>query len=252
MDIAPDILKSSDDLIFPEMDSLLEFDYPTSVHTISGSGACNDSVVPVQPDPIPPPSFNMNYNVSGPADHNCFDLDFFRSKLYSSFNTGSDDLHMTSKLRKSFSPLPLSLFPQTIICPFRHLLLQAAHVLEPLYEPLQRSDSKLVELDLSASSHSGSVPDALSSCSLLESLDISGNNFSSELPVEILMKLANLKAVSLSFNNFYGTLPDSLSKARHIGEFGSQLQQLFWVKPSWALRGSWQHLEGAVPSEQSV
>ncbi|KAM1052383.1 hypothetical protein ACFX2B_033417 [Malus domestica] len=86
MDIAPDILKSSNDLIFPEIDSLLEFDYPTSVHTISGSGACNDSVVPVQLDPIPPPSFNMNYNISGPADHNCFDLDFCRSKLYSSFN----------------------------------------------------------------------------------------------------------------------------------------------------------------------
>ncbi|KAM2499282.1 hypothetical protein COP2_042224 [Malus domestica] len=117
---------------------------------------------------------------------------------------------------------------------------------------LMDSCAELVELDLSASSLSGSVPDALSSCSLLESLDISGNNFSSELPVEILMKLANLKAVSLSFNNFYGTLPDSLSKARHIGEFGSQLQQLFWVKPSWALRGSWQHLEGAIPSEQSV
>ncbi|KAM1181784.1 hypothetical protein ACFX19_000353 [Malus domestica] len=94
------------------MDSLLEFDYPTSVHTISGSGACNDSVVPVQPDPIPPPSFNMNYNVSGPADHNCFDLDFFRSKLYSSFNTGSDDLHMTSELRKSFSPYHFHSFPK--------------------------------------------------------------------------------------------------------------------------------------------
>ncbi|TQE13988.1 hypothetical protein C1H46_000410 [Malus baccata] len=92
MDIAPDILKSSDDLIFPEMDSLLEFDYPTSVHTISGSGACNDSVVPVQPDPIPPPSFNMNYNVSGPADHNCFDLDFCRSKLYSSFSYPTQSL----------------------------------------------------------------------------------------------------------------------------------------------------------------
>lgn len=92
MDITPDILKSSDDLIFPEMDSLLEFDYPTSIHNISGSGASNDSVVPVQPDPIPPPSFNMNYNFSGPADHNCFDLDFCRSKLSSSFSYPTQSL----------------------------------------------------------------------------------------------------------------------------------------------------------------
>ncbi|PQQ04368.1 zinc finger protein CONSTANS-LIKE 5 [Prunus yedoensis var. nudiflora] len=87
MDIAPDIIKSSE-LFFPEMDSLLEFNYPNPIHhDISGSGS--DSVVPVQPDPLPPPSLNIN-RVS--AEQNCFDLDFCRSKLSSSFSYPTQSL----------------------------------------------------------------------------------------------------------------------------------------------------------------
>ncbi|CAL8990782.1 unnamed protein product [Prunus brigantina] len=87
MDIAPDIIKSSE-LFLPEMDSLLEFDYPNPIHhDISGSGT--DSVVPVQSDPLPPPSLNIN-RVS--AEQNCFDLDFCRSKLSSSFSYPTQSL----------------------------------------------------------------------------------------------------------------------------------------------------------------
>ncbi|KAM0963803.1 hypothetical protein ACFX1T_022781 [Malus domestica] len=90
MDIAPDITKSSGDLFFPEMDLLLELDYPNSIHTISGPGT--DSVVPVQTDPIPPPSLKMNHNISGPADQNCFDMDFCSSKFSSSFSYPTQSL----------------------------------------------------------------------------------------------------------------------------------------------------------------
>lgn len=74
------------------------------------------------------------------------------------------------------------------------------------------SCSGLLELDLSSNKLVGSVPDALSACSSLESLHISDNGFSGELPIETFMKLTSLKSLSLSFNNFFGTLPDSLSK----------------------------------------
>lgn len=74
------------------------------------------------------------------------------------------------------------------------------------------SCSSLAELDLSSNGLVGPVPDALSSCSSLESFDISDNHFSGELPMETFMKLNNLKSLSLSFNNFAGNLPDSLSK----------------------------------------
>ncbi|KAK6125748.1 hypothetical protein DH2020_040522 [Rehmannia glutinosa] len=56
------------------------------------------------------------------------------------------------------------------------------------------------------------LPESLAACSGLELLDISANNFSGELPVDIFLKLSNLKTLVLSFNNFVGGLPDSLSK----------------------------------------
>ncbi|KAF5480718.1 hypothetical protein F2P56_001442 [Juglans regia] len=70
----------------------------------------------------------------------------------------------------------------------------------------------LVELDLSANNLSGAVPTGMSACSSLESFDISDNKFSGELPMEIFVKMSNLKKLDLSFNIFLGALPDSLSK----------------------------------------
>ncbi|XP_008341186.1 zinc finger protein CONSTANS-LIKE 5 isoform X2 [Malus domestica] len=106
MDIAPDITKSSGDLFFPEMDLLLELDYPNSIHTISGPGT--DGVVPVQTDPIPPPSLKMNHNISGPADQNCFDMDFCSSKFSSSFSYPTQSLSQSmSELFPTKTPYPI-------------------------------------------------------------------------------------------------------------------------------------------------
>ncbi|PRQ37551.1 putative transcription factor C2C2-CO-like family [Rosa chinensis] len=66
------------DMFFPEMESLFELDYPNPIQN-SSSGM--DSVVPVQPDPIPPPPV-----VNQPPRENCFDIDFCRNKLSSSFS----------------------------------------------------------------------------------------------------------------------------------------------------------------------
>lgn len=80
--------------------------------------------------------------------------------------------------------------------------------------PMSLFDScaSFAELDLSSNGLVGTVPDALSSCSALESFDISSNHIHGELPIETFMKLTNLKSLSLSSNNFAGALPDSLSK----------------------------------------
>ncbi|XP_062078589.1 zinc finger protein CONSTANS-LIKE 5 [Humulus lupulus] len=71
---APDVVKSTDHLFFSEMDSFLDFDYPSTIH----SSSVTDSVVPVKIKPNPPSPIVNN-------SENYFDLDFCRSKL-SSFN----------------------------------------------------------------------------------------------------------------------------------------------------------------------
>ncbi|KAJ7956932.1 Receptor kinase [Quillaja saponaria] len=72
--------------------------------------------------------------------------------------------------------------------------------------------SNLAVLDLSSNNLTSTVPTALSSCSSLESFDISINKFSGELPIDVFMKMSSLKKLALSFNNFTGTLPETLSK----------------------------------------
>ena len=69
-----DVVKS-DQLFFSEMDSFLDFDYPNPIHPSSGT----DSVVPVKIKPNSPSPLINN-------TENCFDIDFCRSKLSSSFN----------------------------------------------------------------------------------------------------------------------------------------------------------------------
>ncbi|KAF4371667.1 hypothetical protein F8388_008607 [Cannabis sativa] len=78
-------------------------------------------------------------------------------------------------------------------------------------ESLFDSCSTLLELDLSVNELVGMIPDSLTSCSSLESFDVSKNNFSGELPMAIFMKLPKLKSLALSHNRFFGKLSDSLS-----------------------------------------
>ncbi|XP_010531422.1 PREDICTED: protein BRASSINOSTEROID INSENSITIVE 1-like [Tarenaya hassleriana] len=69
----------------------------------------------------------------------------------------------------------------------------------------------LAGLDLSGNDLYGTVPSFLGSCSLLETLELSSNNFSGELPMDTLLKMNGLKVLDLSFNEFSGVLPESLS-----------------------------------------
>ncbi|XP_050372857.1 zinc finger protein CONSTANS-LIKE 5 [Argentina anserina] len=71
-----DSLDIKPDMYFPEMDSILEFDYP---NPIQSSGM--DSVVPVQPDPIAHSAV-----LHHPPHENCLDIDFCRNKLSSTFS----------------------------------------------------------------------------------------------------------------------------------------------------------------------
>lgn len=84
------------DMFFPEMESLLDFDYPNPIHNTS-SGM--DSVVPVQPDPIPPPPSVLNQQ---PSHENCFHIDFCRNKLSSSFSYPTQSLSQSVSITYHF------------------------------------------------------------------------------------------------------------------------------------------------------
>ncbi|KAL1364795.1 brassinosteroid LRR receptor kinase [Arachis hypogaea] len=72
--------------------------------------------------------------------------------------------------------------------------------------------SSLVELDISSNNLTGTIPIELSDCSLLNSLVLSRNKLSGEFPVETFAGMSSLKKLSVSFNEFSGPLPQSLSK----------------------------------------
>ncbi|CDP05416.1 unnamed protein product [Coffea canephora] len=102
---------------------------------------------------------------------------------------------MANLVSKLFFPLILSLY---IICVL------------PTY--LSDLCPSLVELVLSCNNLSGNVPESFGACSILELFGISNDKFSGQLPVDSLVKMSNLKNLSLLFNNFIGSLFESLSK----------------------------------------
>ncbi|CDY41977.1 BnaA01g05490D [Brassica napus] len=74
--------------------------------------------------------------------------------------------------------------------------------------------SALRHLDISGNKLSGDFSRAISSCTDLRSLNslvLSSNNFSGELPMDTLLKMSALKVLDLSFNEFSGELPESLT-----------------------------------------
>ncbi|KAL8110658.1 hypothetical protein AgCh_026410 [Apium graveolens] len=89
----------------------------------------------------------------------------------------------------------------------------------------------LVELDVSANSLFGSVPEGFGACSSLEVFDISHNNFSGKLPIDTLLKLSSLKNMMFGFNNFVGDLSDSFSKMIKLETFDVSSNKLSGVIP---------------------
>nr|XP_043631736.1 systemin receptor SR160 [Erigeron canadensis] len=84
---------------------------------------------------------------------------------------------------------------------------------------LSEGCGELVEFNVSGNNISGSVPDILKSCLLLQVLDISKNNFSGVLPVGNFVGLSNLKVLNLGFNNFVGELPEMLHEFTNLERF---------------------------------
>ncbi|XP_076907766.1 systemin receptor SR160-like [Bidens hawaiensis] len=112
----------------------------------------------------------------------------------------------------------------------------------------------LVEFNVSGNNITGSVPGSLRSCSLLEVVDFSRNNFSGELPVDILLSLARLKVLNLGFNNLKGELSDLLSELVNLERFDVSSNQISGRIPAGICQHKLQvlylqnnQLEGLIP-----
>ncbi|KAK1410729.1 hypothetical protein QVD17_37268 [Tagetes erecta] len=86
--------------------------------------------------------------------------------------------------------------------------------------------SELIELNVSGNNISGTVPESLKSCSLLEVVDFSRNNFSGVLPMDVFFNLSRLKTLVLGFNNFVGKLPEKLSELSSLERFDVSSNQI--------------------------
>ncbi|GMH23989.1 hypothetical protein Nepgr_025832 [Nepenthes gracilis] len=79
-----------------------------------------------------------------------------------------------------------------------------------IQQTLAEACGTLLEIDLSLNHLFGTIPAGFASCSSLENFDVSYNNFSGELPVELFSKMVSLKRLLLAFNNFSSRLPETL------------------------------------------
>ncbi|XP_047328618.1 systemin receptor SR160-like [Impatiens glandulifera] len=108
-------------------------------------------------------------------------------------------------------------FPELPGGNLKFVYLSGNHFSGQLQENIVKSlCSELVELDISQNALFGPFPESFGGCSSLERLDISGNNFTGELPIDTLLKIPTLKNISLAYNNFVGNLPDGFSKLTNL------------------------------------
>ncbi|KAI7755558.1 hypothetical protein M8C21_014099 [Ambrosia artemisiifolia] len=91
----------------------------------------------------------------------------------------------------------------------------------PEFLPWMLSDGcdRLMWFNVSGNNISGTVPERLKSCLLLEVVDLSRNNISGELRMDVFRNLSRLKVLNLGFNNFVGELADSLSEMVSLERF---------------------------------
>ena len=81
---------------------------------------------------------------------------------------------------------------------------QTISSLESFKKILERSYQNIFYLKLSNNSFTGSLPSSIGNMSLLGTFDVSLNNFSGQVPKELLAGCSRLSSLVLSNNNFSG------------------------------------------------
>ncbi|XP_074569938.1 probably inactive leucine-rich repeat receptor-like protein kinase At5g48380 [Curcuma longa] len=92
-------------------------------------------------------------------------------------------------------------------------------------------ESRVLSIRLSYLGLQGQFPLGLENCTSLNTLDLSGNNFSGSIPSDIDKRLPYVTRLDLSFNSFSGAIPPNLSNCIFLNSLKLQHNQLSGVIP---------------------
>uniref|UniRef100_A0A8R7PL73 Leucine-rich repeat-containing N-terminal plant-type domain-containing protein n=1 Tax=Triticum urartu TaxID=4572 RepID=A0A8R7PL73_TRIUA len=116
--------------------------------------------------------------------------------------------------------------------------------------------SKLRYLDFSATTQGGGFPEFLGRIVSLEVLALNGNYMTGALPSTATENLRNLRQLNMSFNSFYGDLPESLfalpTLNLGVNQFSGSLPAYLFALPHLEILNLVSNkLSGALPNEQA-
>ncbi|XP_065009336.1 probably inactive leucine-rich repeat receptor-like protein kinase At5g48380 isoform X1 [Musa acuminata AAA Group] len=120
-------------------------------------------------------------------------------------------------------------------------------------------ENKVLNLRLSNMGLQGQFPSGLENCTSLTGLDLSSNNLSGTIPVDIAKKIPYVTSLDLSFNDFSGQIPVNLSdctylnslKLQHNNLTGQIPGQLSILSRLTEFDVSDNHLSGPIPALQA-
>ncbi|XP_039121763.1 probably inactive leucine-rich repeat receptor-like protein kinase At5g48380 [Dioscorea cayenensis subsp. rotundata] len=87
-------------------------------------------------------------------------------------------------------------------------------------------ENRVLNLRLSNMGLEGNFPKGLENCSSMTGLDLSNNNFSGQLPIDIDQKIKFVTGLDLSYNKFSGEIPVNLANCSYLNSLNLQHNNL--------------------------
>ncbi|KAJ4751379.1 Leucine-rich receptor-like protein kinase family protein [Rhynchospora pubera] len=89
-----------------------------------------------------------------------------------------------------------------------------------------QNENRVLNLRLSNMGLVGTFPKGLENCSSLTGLDLSSNNFTGPIPINISKIVPFVTSLDLSYNNFSGEIPSNLSQCSYLNTLNLQHNRL--------------------------
>ncbi|KAL5231641.1 hypothetical protein ABZP36_030417 [Zizania latifolia] len=87
-------------------------------------------------------------------------------------------------------------------------------------------ENRVLSLRLGNLGLQGTFPQGLQNCSSMTGLDLSSNNFSGPIPLDISRQMPYLTSLDLSYNSFSGQIPQNISNMTYLNTLNLQHNQL--------------------------
>ena len=93
------------------------------------------------------------------------------------------------------------------------------------------AENKVLSLEMSMASLSGSFPSGLNLCASIQTLDLSANDFVNAIPEDICTQMPYLTNLDLSKNKFSGPIPEGLSNCTYLNSLKLSQNELNGIIP---------------------